>query len=182
MSRDWRRREVLALTAGAGATAALAGCLGGGDSSGDSGGGVEDWRTVELEDVTSGEQFTVAGIDEPVFVHPFAVWCSTCKRQNDELDSFQQTNDREVVQLNIGAGENTDDVTEYARQNGYAPRARFAVAPSGVSGALADEFGPAAVSPPQSPVILVCPDGTTAELSKQADSGELADAIDTNCG
>lgn len=184
MPPRWRRRKILALTVGA--TTALAGCLGGGDSGedsgGDSGGSVDDWRTVELEDVTGGERFTVAEMDEPVFVHPFAVWCSTCKRQNDELDRFQRNSGREIVQLNIGADENTDDVADYAESNGYTSQMKFAVAPTGVSGALADEFGVTAVSPPQSPVILVCPDGTTAELSKLADPDELADAIDTNCG
>ncbi|WP_181690924.1 TlpA family protein disulfide reductase [Natronomonas sp. LN261] len=192
------RRNVLAALGGA---VAVSGCLGTGDgtdggdgSDGDSGNGdgsdggdgtngSSAWRTAELTDVTTGERFTVSGLDGPVLVHPFAVWCSTCGSQNRRIDTLQREygHERAVVQLNIGDGENGDDVLGYAEENGYAEHSRFAVAPNSVANALVEEFGPTAVSPPQSPVILLCPDGTAHEIEKVSDAEAIAAAIDTTC-
>jgi hypothetical protein len=186
------RREVLGLVAGG--TVAVSGCLGSEEpdssrsgssesdsSSANSSDGV-DWQNAELKDVTTGETFTIAGLAAPVLVHPFAIWCSTCGRQNRELDSFQETNDHEIVQLNIGDGENTNDVVDYAEENGYADHSRFAVTPNSVSKLLVEEFGPQAVSPPQSPVILVCPDGNIHEFTKVSAPETLESGIETHCG
>lgn len=118
----------------------------------------------------------------PVLVHPFAIWWSTCKSQNEQIDDLQVNADYAVVLLNIGDGETGDDVREYAQENGYAEHSRFVVAPNGVSEALVDEFGATAVSPPQSPVILLCPDGGTYTIDKVTAADELQSKIDSNCG
>jgi len=203
MTRRTRRNVLAAL----GGVVAVSGCLGTGDGSDGDGGtgdgsdgdggtgdgsdgsdssdgdGTSAWRTAELTDVTTGERFTVSGLDGPVLVHPFAVWCSTCGSQNRRIDTLQREYgpERAVVQLNIGEGESGDDVLEYAEENGYADHSRFAVAPNSVANALVEEFGPTAVSPPQSPVILLCPDGTIREIEKISDAETIAAAIDTTC-
>jgi hypothetical protein len=186
------RRAVLG-TAG-GCALGLAGCLGTGDEEGtagtqgmedDDGGGEEEataWRNVEMTDVTTDERFTISELERPTLVHPFAIWCSTCSSQNRELDSLQGEQTHEIVQLNIGDSENGDDVRQYAEDNGYADHSRFAVAPNSVTSALVEEFGPTAVSPPQSPVILLCADGSTHEIDKIADPETIKDSIKTNCG
>jgi len=177
------------LTAALSGAVGLAGCLGSGRDETDRGEtatgdvAVTAWQTTTLTDVTTGETFTVESIDAPVFLHPFAVWCSTCKRQNDRIDTFQRTTAREthVIQLNIGDDEGTDDVRQYAAENGYDEHSRFAVAPPAVASSLVEAFGPAAVSPPQSPVILTCADGTVSPIEKVADTEALADAVDLHC-
>jgi hypothetical protein len=188
MTRPTRRALLGAL---GGTATAVAGCLGTGDGSGggdgtggaagdgESGGG--DWRTASLTDVTTGESFTISELAAPVLAHPFAVWCSTCGQQNSEIDALQSENDFAVVQLNIGDSEGRDRVREYAEENGYADHSRFAVAPEAVSGSLVDEFGAAAVSPPQSPVILLCADGSTHEIDKIAPPETILEAVETNC-
>lgn len=196
MTQRTRRTVLAALGSGA---VAVSGCLGtgddsdpGGGSDGDSGGdgdGTGDdettaWRTAELTDVTTDEQFTVSELDGPALVHPFAIWCSTCGSQNSEIDTLQRDRDQNlaVVQLNIGDGEANDDVLEYAEENGYADHSRFAVAPNSVANALVEEFGPRAVSPPQSPVILQCSGGSTHEIDKISDAATIESRIDTDCG
>ncbi|MEF8779834.1 MAG: TlpA family protein disulfide reductase [Haloferacaceae archaeon] len=191
-----KRRTRRAVLGAVGASAiGFGGCLGGGDGGGDAERGATDspddgsgtdemsaWRTAELTDVTTDEQFRISELDAPVLVHPFAIWCSTCSRQNREIDALQRENGREVVQLNIGDSENGDDVLEYAEANGYADHSRFAVASSSVASALVEDFGPAAVSPPQSPVILVCSDGNAHEIGKVAGPETIESEIETNCG
>ncbi|CCQ37940.1 thioredoxin [Natronomonas moolapensis 8.8.11] len=182
------RRGVLAVLGG---SVAVSGCLGTGDDAGSADAAGEDdgdadttaWRTAELTDVTTGEQFSVSGFDDPALVHPFAVWCSTCGSQNREIDTLQREfgGDREVVQLNIGDGETDDEVLEYAEENGYADHSRFAVAPTPVANALVEEFGPTAVSPPQSPVVLQCPGGGTHEIDKISDAETIDARIDADC-
>lgn len=188
MTQRTRRTVLAALGSGA---VAVSGCLGTSDDgdSGGNGGGAGDgettvWRTAELTDVTTDEQFTISELDKPALVHPFAIWCSICGNQNSEIDTLQRDRDRDlaVIQLNIGDGETNDDVLEYAEENGYADHSRFAVAPNSVANALVEEFGPTAVSPPQSPVILQCSGGSTREIDKISDAATIESRIDTDCG
>lgn len=191
MTRQTRRGILTVL----GGSVAVSGCLGtrgdgesagaaGGNGDGDGDAETTAWRTAELTDVTTDEQFAISEFDDPALVHPFAVWCSTCGSQNREIDTLQREfgGDREVVQLNIGDGETDDEVLEYAEENGYADHSRFAVAPTPVADALVEEFGPTAVSPPQSPVVLQCPEGGTHELDKISDAETIASRIDADCG
>lgn len=182
------RRSVLGAIGGG--AVGLSGCLGdggNGDGENDGDGGNDEsteWRTETLTDVTTGEQFTVSELEPPALVHPFAIWCSTCSSQNRELDTLQREREQEleIVQLNIGDGENDGDVLAYAEDNGYADRSRFAIAPNSVANALVEEFGPTAVSPPQSPVILVCRDGSVHEIDKVTAAAAVETEIETNCG
>lgn len=176
MTERISRRQFLAATGGT--SVALAGCLGSDEGNGDG----TDWREAELEDVVSGETFTIAELDGTAIVHTFAIWCGTCNRQNGELDDLAGQRDVEVVQLNIGDGEDDSDVVSYAADRGYGDRARFAVAPGSVSSSLADEFGADAVSPPRSPVIARCSDGTVESIDKVIRSDALAAELDQHCG
>jgi hypothetical protein len=178
---------------------ASAGCLGSEDETGDGSGddsmdnggneggddGMSDggdgdaatraaWQTTQLTNPVSGDSFQIAELDGPVVVHPFAIWCTVCSRQNGELGSLGADSDHEIVMLNIATGEGGDSVRSYAEDNGYEDTNRLAVASEEMSGSLVDEFGPSAVNPPQSPVIVVCPNGETHTLEKVA----AADAID----
>lgn len=172
MSDGVTRRSLL----GAAATgAALAGCLG---SSDDEGGASTDWRTASLTDVTTGESFTIGGFDRPVLLHTFAVWCSTCSRQHGEFGRLRESVGDDVVpvELNVDPNEDADAVREHAREGGYDWP--FAVAPPEVTEALVEAFGSEVTSPPQSPVVLVCPDGSAEELgSSVVGAADLEAAI-----
>lgn len=184
------RREALALAASAGL--ALSGCLGsdsGGD--GDSAGGgsdaddgtAADWRTASLEDVTTGDSFTIDGFGRPVFLHTFAIWCSTCQRQHGEFATLADRagDEFEPVELNVDPNEDPEAVRDHATEHGFDWT--FAVSPEAVTEALVDEFGSRMTSPPQSPVILVCPDGETHVLDDSAvvAAADLQAAIDDHC-
>lgn len=164
---DFSRRDALRVV-GLGATASLAGCA---SSLGFGGGGsgectTEDgaWRSTELTDVLTEETFTIASFEKPVLVETFAVWCSNCKRQQDELVQFHEAVGDDVVSvaLNTDPNEDTEAVRQHAREHGYDWR--YAVSPSGATSSLVDQFGASMTNPPQVPMLLRCADGCTRRL------------------
>ena len=147
-----------------------------GSDGGDAG---EDWRTATLEDVATGESFALDAVDVPVVLHSFALWCGSCRTQHVELDAFfdgrgggRWDGDRDGaggdggggrtaqvvgVDLNVDENEDAADVAAYVQEHGYDWH--FAVAPARVTRGLVDEFGERMAVAPQSPVVVVCPDG-----------------------
>lgn len=197
MTRRRTRRGVLAAV-----SLSLAGCLGSGDSPGgetsdqQSDGTEEDtsstedgadtdanWQEVTIEDVTTGETFTIAELDQPVLVHTFAIWCSVCSRQHQQFKTFRETNGDGVamVELNIESDESGDAIRDHAESNGYDWR--FGTAPDAVLSPLVDMVGPRMTSPPRSPVLLVCPSGEMHVLddSRVVSAEGLQAAVETNC-
>lgn len=183
MHEQTTRRAFLA-AAGAG-TLALAGCLGGDGSSTGGGNGGETgnrpaWQTVTFEDATTGETFSVAEADVPVVLHTFATWCSVCHNQQQRLDTlYERRDDIEMVDLTIDDGDDPDDVAAHAQSNGFDWR--FGVSPAELTSSLADDIGDEIAFAPQSPVIVVCPDGASYDLDKGASADEIASVIDENC-
>jgi thiol-disulfide isomerase/thioredoxin len=171
------RRTLLAATGGLAATV-LAGCLGGdsgnggatttddGDdamTSGEGGGstaaddgGDPAWRTTELTTVRGEETFTVDGLEPPVVVQSFAVWCPKCERQSEALARLG--GEATVVGLNTDPNEDTGKVRQHAEDNGF--EWRFAVAPTDMTGSLVDAFGTTVTNAPSTPLIVACGDGT----------------------
>ncbi|MFP8951470.1 TlpA family protein disulfide reductase [Natrialbaceae archaeon A-arb3/5] len=181
------RRALLA----AGVSLALAGCLEGRSESGESGSGdtpddgseqLADWRETSLEDVTTGESFTIAGVDRPVVVHTFAPFCPTCNNQQAEIAEIHAAVGDEVrfVDLVIDGNDDPETVRSHAEENGY--EWTFGVAQEPFTEALVDEFGRDIAIHAQSPLLVVCPDGTTATVEKIAGAGEIRNAIDDTCG
>lgn len=189
MNESRTRRQVL--LAGGGALA-LAGCVGGGSDDGSDGtddGASSDgeespsgegWQATTLEDVTTGEQFVIAEIDQPVVMHAFATWCSTCKRQQETLAEVHSSvgDEATFVDITIDENDDPDAIRNHAEDNGFDWR--FAVAPNEMTSELVDEYGQQVAIAPQSPVIVVCPDSSTQTLSKGASTEDIENAV-ANC-
>ncbi|MFC7072079.1 TlpA family protein disulfide reductase [Halovenus rubra] len=189
MVQQRTRRQMLVGVAG---SLALAGCVGGdsdgGTDSGETGASDgdatansdESWQAVALEDVRSGEEFTIADIEQPVVLHTFATWCSTCKRQQDTLANAYENSGDDVtfIDITIDENDNPADLREHANDNEFGWR--FAVAPNQMTSDLVDNYGQRVAIAPQSPVIVVCPDGTTKTLDKGVSAGKIEDTA-TSC-
>jgi cytochrome oxidase Cu insertion factor (SCO1/SenC/PrrC family) len=188
------RRGALAATGAA--VAALAGCVSGDGSDGSNGnggasngtnsagGGGTDrpaWQTTSFEDARTGETLTVAEFDEPVVLHTFATWCSVCHSQQQSLDTLKKRrgDDVTLVDLTIDENDDPDEVAAHAESNGFDWR--FGVAPAEMTSSLVDDIGDRVVFAPQSPVVVVCPDGTTEALGKGVSADTVASTIDNNC-
>ena len=194
MTRRLSRRTLL-VAAGAGA-AALAGCVSGDDGTSDSStgdstnGGATDsspdstrpaWQTTTFEAARTGESLSVAEADGPVVLHTFATWCSVCHDQQQNLDTLHERRGEELtlVDLTIDENDDPDDVAAHAEDNGFDWR--FGVAPTGMTSSLVDDVGDRVVFAPQSPVVVVCPDGTTETLGKGASADTIAETLDSTC-
>jgi thiol-disulfide isomerase/thioredoxin len=194
------RRRLLHVTGAAGATL-LAGCSGDGGDGGDTGGSespdagsgntddtavpesVDDggsgmdsgWRSMELTTVRDEETFTIAGLDGPVVIQSFAVWCPKCQRQSETIANLDGSFTR--VGLNTDPNEDAVKVRDHAESNGFDWR--FAVAPAAMTESLIDEFGTSVANAPSTPVIVVCPDGEAAYMSgSQSSVEEITSAAD----
>lgn len=172
------RRDLLAATAG---SLALAGCLGG-DVDVDQEAAQGDWQDEPLEDVTTGETFTISEIDRPVVLHTFATYCPTCNSHQDGVsDEYEAVSDQVAfVDLTIDSSDDPDDLRAHAENNGH--EWRFGVAPDDVTSDLVDAFGGSVTVSSQSPLIIVCPDGSADAISKPADMETILAAVDEQCG
>jgi hypothetical protein len=139
------------------------------------------WQTTAFQDARTGETLTIADADGPVVLHTFATWCSVCHNQQQNLDTLHERRGDEVTMVDLTIDENDDpgDVADHAASNGFDWR--FGVAPAEMTSSLVDDIGDRVVFAPQSPVIVVCPDGTAEALGKGVSADEIASTIDSNC-
>lgn len=188
MSTGLRRRDVV--RAGlATATATIAGCLGspGGSASGAGGdrGGADQsigWRTATLTDVRTDETFVIDDFSRPVLLETFAVWCSTCLRQQRQIQAFhdQVGDDVISVSLNVDPNEDASKVVAHTERHGFDWR--YAVSPPGVTNSLVEDFGRSITVPPRAPMVLICPEGGARRLDDGVKSVEaLRAAVSTGC-
>jgi thiol-disulfide isomerase/thioredoxin len=177
----YRRRDLLSLSAAG--IAGMAGCLGGSSSGGNGENPAEEttnkannWRSEPLEDVRTGESFTIGGHDVPVVLHTFAVWCGSCRTQQNHLAEFHEQHDGDVVgiDLNVDTNEGTERIEEHLEEHGHGWY--FAVSPPGVTRGIVDTFSPKLASGPGSPVVVICPEGEHEILD---DVSTPADDIET---
>ncbi len=120
------------------------------------------WANIPLTDVRTGETFTLAGTgDRVVFVEPMAVWCSSCRQQQETakeavagLDPSRVT----WVAIDVDPNETPEMLARYADENEFP--FTYAIAGVELSRALADAFGAQVLSPPSTPVIVIGADGT----------------------
>jgi len=153
---------------------------GDGSADSDEGGDAAAWLSEPLEDVLTGDSFTIWGSDEPVLVHNFAVWCSLCDRQEERIDDLRGTFDGfTMVSLNVDPNEDADRVRDHAESNGYDWR--WAIAPPSVIDSLDDEFGASVLSPPNVPLVLVCPSGNYEQFDGILSPEELRERIESGC-
>lgn len=138
-----------------------------------------DWQEIELKDVNSGENFTIAELEKPVLVESFAVWCSTCTRQQKEMEKFHKEADVKSVSLNVDSNEDEQKVREHTEQ--YNFDWRYAISPSEMTRQLVNEYGNSVAHPPSAPVILVCEDRTRKLPNGVKPVSKLQEEVDKGC-
>ena len=122
----------------------------------------EPWRTAALTDVRSGAVLHLADLSGKVlFVEGVATWCPPCLEQQAEaqtalahLDPTRVT----WISLDIDPSEDVPTLLRYA--NGHGFPWTFAIASPELLRFLADRFGDRVLLPPETPVVVVAPDGT----------------------
>ncbi|MFB6206925.1 MAG: TlpA family protein disulfide reductase [Haloglomus sp.] len=124
-----------------------------------------------------GESFTIGGLEPPVVVQSFAVWCPKCQRQSEQL--AQVGDSVTVVGLNTDPNEDAAKVRQHAEENGFDWR--FAVAPTEMTESLIDEFGTTVTNAPSTPLIFVCSGGSTTFKSGGIQSAAEIESTAGDC-
>ena len=136
------------------------------------------WIDVELKDVVTQETFRLSDFDKPIVMESFAVWCPTCKRQQDEIQKLIDSGD-DSVHISINTDPNEDEARVAEHVNRYSYTWPFVVFPASATQMLIDDFGSGVVNAPRAPTVLICPDGMARLLQSGIKSAaELKEEID----
>jgi len=141
------------------------------------------WMNIQLQDVTSGESFTINDFKgTPVLLESFAVWCPLCTKQQRETKKLHEEVGDSIISIALDTDPNEDEavVKLHAKNNGF--NWKYVISPRELTQALVDEFGSGVVSAPSVPVILVCADQSTRLLKRGVKSAEvLKQEVATGC-
>jgi thiol-disulfide isomerase/thioredoxin len=141
--------------------------------------GSTEWQQIELKDVNSGETFTVGELEKPVLVESFAVWCSTCTRQQQEVKKFHEEADVKSVSLNVDSNEDENKIRQHTNQ--YDFNWRYAVSPPEMTRQLVNQFGNSMVHPPSAPMVLICENSTRKLPNGVKPVSKLQEEVDKGC-
>ncbi len=112
------------------------------------------WRTVQLTDVLTGKQFKLSDFSgKPVLVELMAIWCPLCSQEQAQLQIVRQKLGDKViiVSVDIDPKETPQALANYATSHG-----RIWLW-SKDPGVFLNAFQ---LSPPETPVLVIAPDGT----------------------
>lgn len=142
----------------------------------------EDWKNIELTDVLTGDTFKISDLEgKPILLESFAVWCPTCRKQQDKVKELHEEIGDSIVSISIDVDPNEDaqQVIDHANRNEFDWI--FTISPTSLTQSLIDEFGVSIINAPSAPIILICPDQSQARLLKRGvkSSAELKEAIAT---
>jgi len=119
------------------------------------------WATATLTDVTTGQQFTIAGFaGRTVFIESMAIWCTNCRAQQTRFtEALKRLDPAKVayVVMTVDPSETAAALAKYKADRGFT--GTYAVAGKEVSAALAADFGANAINPPVVPLVFITPDG-----------------------
>jgi len=138
------------------------------------------WKDIELENVLTGEKLTISSIDKPILLETFAVWCPTCRKQQDKVKELHEELGDAVISISLDTDPNEDaqQIIDHATRNGFDWF--FAISPEDMTRALIDEFGITIVNAPSAPIILLCPGKQGRLLPSGVKSAqELKEAVES---
>ena len=117
------------------------------------------WKDAVLKDVSTGESFKMSDFKgKTVLLESFAVWCPTCKKQQDKIKDLHLELGDSIVSISLDTDPNEKDaeVLEHATKYGYDWR--FVVSPVELTSSLIKEFSVAVVNAPGAPIVHICED------------------------
>ncbi len=138
-----------------------------------------DWRSYNLTEVESGEEFTIESLEKPLLIESFAVWCPTCTRQQQEIKKLHENSNITSVSLDVDPNEDQSQILEHKQNNNFDWR--YAISPTELTRTLASEFGNSVANPPSAPVILVCENESRRMENGVKTSSKLMNEVEEGC-
>jgi thiol-disulfide isomerase/thioredoxin len=141
------------------------------------------WINIEMTDVATGQTFTFGDFKgKPVLLESFAVWCPTCKRQQDQIKLLHAEVGDSVVSVSLDTDPNEAEQQVLGHMNRHGYDWYFAVSPIVLTQALIDDFGVGIVNAPGAPVLLICPNQSARFLAGGVKSADkLKSEIGAGC-
>jgi thiol-disulfide isomerase/thioredoxin len=133
---------------------------------------------LELVDVRSGETFTLAELAEekPVLLETMAIWCTTCRSQQQEVVRAHGLADFHSVGIDVDPNERAPDLAVYAEQQGFDWR--FVLADRELVALLTERFGFEVTNPPSTPTFVIRDGSIRAlEFGRLRSAEELVDEL-----
>lgn len=145
--------------------------------------GSKEWLHIELTDVATGDKFKISDFpDKPILLDSFAVWCPTCRKQQEKIKELKAREGDAIVHISLDIDPNEDKsiVKEHIDRNNF--NWYFAVAPVEMTESLIEQFGVEIVNAPSAPVVLICEDRSANLLMRGVKSAnQLKIEIDQMC-
>jgi thiol-disulfide isomerase/thioredoxin len=133
---------------------------------------------LELVDVSTGDTFTLAALAEekPVLLETMAIWCTTCRAQQQEVVRAHGLADFHSVGIDVDPNERAPDLAAYAEQEGFDWR--FVLADRALVGLLTERFGFEVTNPPSTPTFVIRDGSIRAlEFGRVRSAEELVDEL-----
>jgi cytochrome oxidase Cu insertion factor (SCO1/SenC/PrrC family) len=128
-----------------------------------------EWLGTPLVDAVTGQPFQVSDHEgKVVLVETMAVWCSTCRAQQEQIRLLHQQlgaqgADLVSISLDIDPNEDAQYLKAYVEQTGF--EWSFAVAPADLSRAIGQTYGDQYLNPPSAPVLIIDRHGVAHPLA-----------------
>jgi cytochrome oxidase Cu insertion factor (SCO1/SenC/PrrC family) len=128
---------------------------------------VPAWFSIELTDARSGAAFKFQDFKgKVVLVENFAVWCSNCLKQQQEvkalLNALGTRQDFMAVNLGVDPNEDARTVKAFIEKNGFSWT--YAVAPVSLSREISRLYGDQFLNPPSTPMLIIDRQGAVHPL------------------
>jgi thiol-disulfide isomerase/thioredoxin len=117
-----------------------------------------------LIDVRTGEELTLGQLaaEKPVLLETMAIWCTNCRAQMHRVVEAHGAANFHSVGIDVDPSERAEDLKAYVEREGFDWP--FAMADAEVAGTLRDRLGQAFMFPPNTPMVLLMPDGEVRPL------------------
>jgi hypothetical protein len=116
------------------------------------------WFSTSFANASNGKAFKIDDFKGKVLlVETMAVWCSNCKKQQDQIKSLHgamgMSEDLVTVSLDIDSNENNEVLKAYIAKNGFDWM--YAVAPVDVSREISKLYGDQFLNPTATPMLVI---------------------------
>ena len=133
----------------------------------------EAWANIKLKNVNTGKNFTISDFEgKPILIETFAVWCSTCTKQQKEIKRLHEELGDSFVSISLDVDPNEKEKLVKKHAANYGFDWYYAVAPPELTKLLIKQFGTAIINSPASPVILISEDNGARLLKRGVKSSE----------
>ena len=133
----------------------------------------EAWADIKLKNINTGKNFTISDFEgKPVLIETFAVWCSTCTKQQKEIKKLHEELGDSFVSITLDVDPNESAKLVKKHTSKYGFDWYYAIAPPEMTKLLIKQFGVVVVNAPAAPVIILSEDNGARLLKRGLKSSE----------